>query len=175
MLHASEPRWFAVCTRYKREKLVSKYLQDKGIQCYLPLQKVTRLYTRKIKKLEIPLINCYVFVQITKEQYVPVLEIPDVVQFLKTAKELIAIPEKEIETLRRITGEIPNVEVDKGAFKIGDEVEIISGSLFGMRGRLLQGLGPKNFVVELESLGYSLRMQMAPEILRPLSNKRGAA
>jgi transcription antitermination factor NusG len=175
MLHTSEPRWFAVCTRYKREKLVSKYLQDKGIQCYLPLQKVTRLYTRKIKKLEIPLINCYVFVQIIKEQYVPVLEIPDVVQFLKTARELIAIPEKEIETLRRITGEIPNVEVDQGVLKIGEEVEIISGSLFGMRGRLLRGLGPKNFVVELENLGYSLRMQMAPEILRPLSNKRGAA
>jgi len=175
MLHTSEPRWFAVCTRYKREKLVSKYLQDKGIQCYLPLQKVTRLYTRKIKKLEIPLINCYVFVQIIKEQYVPVLEIPDVVQFLKTAKELIAIPEKEIETLRRITGEIPNVEVDKGVFKIGDEVEIISGSLFGMRGRLLQGLGPKNFVIELENLGYSLRMQRAPEIVRRLPNKRGAA
>ncbi|MBK9487673.1 MAG: UpxY family transcription antiterminator [Haliscomenobacter sp.] len=175
MLDALEPRWFAVYTKYKREKLVSKYLQDKGITSYLPLQTVTRMYTRKIKKIELPLINCYVFVQITKDQYVPVLETPDVVNFVKIAKDLIAIPEAEIEILRRVTGDITNVEVDKGVFKIGEEVEIISGSLFGLRGRLLQGLGSKNFVIELENLGYSLRMQMAPEILRPLPGTRGAA
>lgn len=175
MLDALEPRWFAVCTKYKREKLVSKYLCDKGIKSFLPLQKVTRMYTRKVKNVELPLINCYVFVQIIKEQYVPVLETPDVTHFVKIAKDLIAIPEVEIDILRRVTGEVANVEVDRGVFKIGEEVEIISGSLFGLRGRLMQGLGAKNFVVELENLGYSLRMQIAPEILRPLSNKRGAA
>lgn len=175
MLDASEPRWFAVYTKYKREKLVSKYLRDKGINCYVPLQQVTRMYTRKIKKVELPLLNCYVFVRIVKDEYVPVLETPDVLHFVKIAKELIAIPEAEIEIMRRITGEVSNVEVDQGVFKVGQEVEIISGNLFGLKGRLLEGLGSKNFVVELENLGYSLRMQMAPEILRPLPGKRGAA
>lgn len=175
MLDALEARWFAVYTKYKREKLVSKYLHDKGITCYLPLQKLTRMYTRKIKKVEIPLLNCYVFVQIIKEQYVPVLETPHVTHFVKIGKDLIAIPEAEIDIMRRVTGEVSNVEVEQGVFKIGEEVEIISGSLFGLRGRLLQELGAKNFVIELENLGYSLRMQMAPEILRPLSGKRGAA
>ena len=101
MLHTSEPRWFAVYTKYKREKLVSKYLVDKGIVSYLPLQKVTRMYTRKIKKVELPLINCYIFVCITREQYVRVLETPDVVHFVKIAKDLISIPEKEIDILRK--------------------------------------------------------------------------
>jgi transcription antitermination factor NusG len=174
MLDATEPRWFAICTKYKREKLVSKCLREKGIKSYVPLQKVTRMYTRKIKKVELPLINCYVFVQIVRDQYVPVLETPDVTHFVKIAKDLISIPEREIEIMRRVTGEITNVEVDRGIFKVGEEVEIISGSLFGLRGRLLQGIGSKNFVVELENLGYSLRMQMAPEILRPLP-RRGAA
>ena len=85
-LHETEPRWFAVYTRYKREKLVAQQLRDKGIEVYLPLQHFTRRYTRKIKKVEMPLISCYVFARITKKEYVPVLETPDVVQFVRFAK-----------------------------------------------------------------------------------------
>ncbi|MEZ4957062.1 MAG: transcription termination/antitermination NusG family protein, partial [Saprospiraceae bacterium] len=59
-LHASEPKWFAVYTRSKSEKVVKRLLASKNIECYLPLQKVTRRYTRKIKSYEIPLISCYI-------------------------------------------------------------------------------------------------------------------
>ena len=58
----TEPRWFAVYTRYKREKLVLKELQRRGINAYLPLQTVTRYYTRKVKTVHLPLISCYIFV-----------------------------------------------------------------------------------------------------------------
>jgi transcription antitermination factor NusG len=163
-----EARWFAVYTRYKREKLVQKLLDEKGVETYLPLQKVTRRYQRKIKHLQIPLLNCYVFTRITKAEYVPVLDTPDVLNFVRFAKELIAIPASEIDLLRRVTGEKVDIEVDQGLFHLGREVEIIKGSLTGLRGKLIESKGPKNFVVELENLGYSLRMEIAPEWLFPL-------
>ncbi|MGB0861772.1 MAG: transcription termination/antitermination NusG family protein, partial [Saprospiraceae bacterium] len=37
-----EERWFAVYTQYKREKLVKKMLDQKGIECYLPIKKVVK-------------------------------------------------------------------------------------------------------------------------------------
>ena len=86
-LDTEEKRWFAVYTRYKREKIVVQRLREKRIEAYVPLQELTRYYTRKIKKVQLPLISCYVFVKITKEQYVPVLETQDIVSFIKFNKE----------------------------------------------------------------------------------------
>ena len=53
--------------------------------------------------VEKPLINCYVFVLITKQHYLPVLETENVAGFVKSSKDLRAIPEAEMEILRRIT------------------------------------------------------------------------
>lgn len=164
-LDSTEPRWFAVYTKYKREKLVQKRLQEQGIHAYLPIQRLTRRYERKVKTVEMPLISCYVFTRITKKQYVPVLNTPDVLQFVKFSQNLIAIPEREIQLLQRIVGEGMEMEVEQKSFHPGEEVEIFSGNLAGVRGILLQKDKKKNFVVELNSIGYALRITVDPAIL----------
>ncbi|MFN7117482.1 MAG: UpxY family transcription antiterminator [Saprospiraceae bacterium] len=165
-LDDTEARWFAVYTKFKREKLVQKQLHDRGIEVFLPLQSFTRRYQRKVKQVEIPLISCYIFTKITKPQYVPVLETPDVVHFVKIAKDLIAIPEAEIEIIKRVVGEKQEVEVQEGSYQMGDEVEIIGGNLTGLKGWLVNAENEKNLVIELENLGYSLRMTVDPALLR---------
>jgi transcription antitermination factor NusG len=161
-----EARWFAVYTHFKREKVVAKRLASKGIEYFLPLQKRTRRYTRKIKEVELPLINCYIFVKITKPEYVPVLETDDVLKFVRFRKNLISIPEEEIDILRLVVGENIEVEVEAGSLNVGDEVEIVGGHLTGLRGTLHEQRSDKNFVVALDKLGYSLLMQLDPQLLR---------
>lgn len=161
-----EARWFAVYTHYKREKIVAKRLTNKGIEHFLPLQTLTRRYTRKVKRVELPLINCYIFVKITKPEYVSVLQTEDVLKFISFRRNLISIPEQEINVLRLVVGQNIEVEVERGSISIGDEVEIIGGQLTGLRGTLLEQRSDKNFVVELEKLGYSLLMQLDPQLLR---------
>ena len=156
-LHESEARWFAVSTRSKSEKFVQRLLEKKHIQAWLPLQKLMRRYTRSTKMVEKPLLNCYVFVRIVKEQYVPVLETENVVGFVKFNKDLLAIPEHEMEILRRITFETDlELEVVPGALQTGDQVEIRMGNLLGMKGRIVKAEGKRKMQVELEHLGYSL-------------------
>lgn len=164
-LDATEARWFAVYARYKREKMVAQRLQEKGIECYLPLQRLTRRYTRKVKHVELPLISGYLFTRITRTEYVRVLETQDVVQFVRFSRNLISIPEREIETIRRVVGEDIEIEVESSSFQPGDAVEIIGGQLTGLKGILIERRSGKNFVVELESLGYSLLMQVDPALL----------
>lgn len=161
-----EPRWFAVYTRYKREKLVHKRLQERGIQAYLPIQRLTRRYERKVKMVELPLISCYVFTRITKKNYVPVLDIPDVLHFVKFSQNLIAIPDREIRLLQRITGDGIEVELEPRSMLIGEEVEIVSGNLSGIRGVLVEKDRKKNFVIELNSIGYALRIAVEPALLK---------
>lgn len=170
-LDEHEARWFAVYTKFKREKMVLRQLQDRGIETYLPLQSYTRRYTRKIKHIEIPLISCYIFTKITKQEYIPVLETPDVVHFVKMSKSLIAIPDVEMDIMRRVIGAQTEVDVQSGSFQAGDEVEIIGGNLTGLKGWLLEKENEKNFVIELENLGYSLRMSVSPQLLRKTGRK----
>lgn len=160
-----EARWFAVYTMHKREKLVVQRLQERGITGYVPLLLYTRRYQRKIRQVELPLINGYVFAKITRKEYVPVLETADVFNFVKFNKQLIAIPEVEIKTLQRITGEGIEIEAQSlDQWMPGDAVEVIAGNLTGLRGKLV-GKGNKNFVVELHTLGYALHMEIDPKAL----------
>jgi len=171
-LDEQEARWFAVYTRYKREKLIRKRLADKGIETYLPLQQFVRHYTRKVKVVDLPLINCYLFVKITKHQYIQVLETADVLHFVRPAKELIAIPETEIDILKRVVGESIAMEVDRSGFQSGDEVEIIGGNLTGIKGILLESSSKHNFLIELNQIGYSLQMQVDPVLLKRVTSAK---
>lgn len=156
-LHESEPRWFAVHTRSKSEKFVQRMLEKKGIRAWLPLQKLMRRYTRSTRWVEKPLINAYVFVKIVKDQYVPVLETENVAGFVKFSKNLIAIPESEIDLLKRITLEDGlEVQAVPGAFEEGDPVEISAGNLMGLKGRIVKVEGKRKFQVELKYLFQSL-------------------
>jgi len=156
-LHATELRWFAVRTRSKSEKMVQRDLEKKGIHSYLPLQKLLRRYTRSTRWVEKPLMNCYVFVRILKGEYVRVLETEHVTGFVRFSKDLLSIPQSEIDILRRITLEDGlEVEAVTGTFTEGDWVEISAGNLMGLKGRIVQVEGKRKFQVELQHLFHSL-------------------
>jgi len=165
-LDREEARWFAVYTRYKREKIVCKRLEEQGIEVYLPLQKLTRQWTRKVREVELPLISCYIFTKIKQKDYIRVIDTPDVVNFVKFSKNLIAIPEAEIDIMRRVVGEGISVVAEPSSYKEGDEVEIISGNLTGLKGILIAKENKKDFVIQLEHLGYSLRMNIPSNRLK---------
>ena len=157
-LHDSEPHWFAVRTRSKSEKFVRRMLEKKGIYAWLPLQKLMHRYTRSSRLTEKPLINSYVFVKIVKDQYIAVLETENVAGFVKFSKDLIAIPECEIDLLKRITLEdgLDVEAVPGGGFTEGDPVEIAAGNLMGLKGRIVKVEGKRKFQVELQYLFQSL-------------------
>ncbi|MBR9921803.1 MAG: UpxY family transcription antiterminator [Bacteroidetes bacterium] len=170
-LHREEYRWFAVYTRYKGEKMAFRQLSRKGIQAYLPLQKLVRQYTRKVKTVELPLISCYVFVRIIQSEYVKVLETEQVVDFVRFSRNLISIPEREIDIMRRILGEGWEVTAEPGGLHKGDEVEIVAGNLTGLHGRLLEEPNRSQVLVNLDRLGYTLRMSIDKKLLRKTNDR----
>lgn len=164
-LQDDEPRWFAVRVQFKREKVVNQRLTESGIQAYLPMQQVVRTYASKTKRLKVPLINGYIFVFITRRDYTPVLADPNVINFVRFNRNLVSIPEHEIELLKRIVGEYPEVNISPLSFSVGEEVEILSGNLTGIRGKLVKKHNRHTFVVSLESLGHELHLQLDASLL----------
>ena len=165
-LHATEARWFAVRTGFRKEKIVHKRLSSKGITSYLPLYKVIRRYERKVKHLELPLINSYLFVKITKADYVRVLETEQVHTFVHFNRNLIAIPDSEIDTIHRVLGEETEIAVVEERYKKGDFVEVIGGRLTGLSGELIDGDGKKRLIIRLENIGVGLEVEVDAKYLR---------
>ena len=160
------PKWFAVYTNFKREKVAAKYLNNIGVQVYLPLQTFTRNYVRKVKKVELPLINHYIFVKITRKEYIAVLQCPYVLSFVRFSNNLVSIPEEEINLVKRILGEIENVEIESAVFQKGDQVEVIGGNLTGLKGILVKKENSSYLNVRLINIGFSINVSIAPHLLR---------
>ena len=168
-LHNDQPKWFAVYTKYKCEKYVAANLERKDIKVYLPLLEKVKIYASKTKKYKVPLISCFVFVRITKKDYIKVIETEYVLNFLRQRKDLISIPENEINILKRLLGEYEaTVHEEKMNWTLGQKMEVIAGQLTGLKGILVQEANNSHFIVELENIGVKLRMQFNSNHLMPI-------
>ena len=99
-----------------------------------------------------------IFVKINRGQYVSVLETSSVINFVKFSSKLISIPEREIDLLKRILGEGWEVELEEQNFSEGDLVEVQSGNLCGLRGRLVGNSNNKYLTVDFNTLSCSLKV-----------------
>ena len=166
-LDTNVSKWFAVYTHFKREKLVKKMLDQKGIECYLPLRKEIRNWSKKKRTMELPLISCYIFVKITKREYVPVLETEYVLNFVKFARDLIAIPENEIQLLKNILqGEVDFEMMPVSKLQKGDNIIIVGGSLAGTKGQLVDFEGKKRVIITLGYIQHTFRLTVEKHLIQ---------
>ena len=70
--------------------------------------------------------------------------------FLTFAGKKVPIPGYEIQTLQRVVGEFEDISLIEKPLKIGDEVEIISGNLTGIRGVFLEQKNKRLFEISLD-------------------------
>jgi transcription antitermination factor NusG len=175
-LSNEEAKWFAIYTKFKCEKYVANHLAKKNIEAYLPLIRKTRRYQRKVKHYDVPLIHCYVFVRIKKSDYIRTLETEYVMKFLRQGNDLIAIPEEEIDKLKRVSGDVDeSFETESVEYQFGETVEVVSGHLTGMKGKIVSKAGKKSFAVELETIGYHLLINIDLSMLRPVQKMKRIA
>jgi transcription antitermination factor NusG len=157
----TQQKWYAIYTKYRCEKYVVENLNKKGIEAYLPLKSITKRYTRKIKKYQIPLINCYAFVKINEKDIVKVLQSEYVIKFIKTGQELEPIRDEEMDLLKRVTGEFNDIiSVEPINWQEGSKVEIVVGGMVGTKGMLVRKKGKNTFIIALDSMGVQLEMEV---------------
>lgn len=166
----NEKQWYVVLTGSRKEKFVVDLLRRKQIECYLPLVKRTRRYASRIKSHEVPLISCYVFVQINTDARISVLETEYVYKFVSFGNKIAQIPVHEMELMRQIVGAYDNVELaDKQEFAKGQQVELIAGELTGIKGTVIEERGNKKYLVKIESLDLHLTWLIKTSHLRKVT------
>ncbi len=163
-----EERWYVVRTSFRHEKIAFRDLERQGLQAWLPLLRETRQYDRKFREVEIPLLGSYLFVHINERGYYPVLQSPYISGFVRFGEHILPVPEQEMALIRRVVGDAEILEASKRDLVIGDMVEIIGGKMTGVRGILEDQLNRNQVSVSLQTLGYTLVIEVDPAYLRKI-------
>ena len=160
--------WYAIYVRSRHEKSVHAELQQKGIESSLPLISVTRQWSDRRKKVEVPLFRGYVFVKIDiKNEKLPVLTTSGVVKFVAFNNVTVPIPEDQMYWLQQMIASDLLLSQEQD-FPIGTEIDVMFGPLKGLRGRVKQKNSETRLVVWFDAIMQGVSVEIDPTWLTPV-------
>ncbi len=155
----SGPRWYAVRTRSRHEKVVRDQLDGRGVESFLPLwERVSRWKDRK-KKIQSPLFPGYCFARFEWGDRLLVLKAFGVAGLVGINGKAEPIPEAEIEAVRTLVA--TTLRYDPHPYLAeGMEVEVVRGPLMGARGRLLRKDRAARLVLSVNLIRKSVTVEI---------------
>jgi transcription antitermination factor NusG len=156
--HAAQPpRWYAIRTRSRHEKVAAHSLTERGIEVFLPLTTSVRMWSDRRQKIELPLFPGYAFVRVSyfTPQRVRVLQATGVSSFVGPNPGGVAIPDEQIEAIRRVMASKTAV-TEHPFLKVGQRIRVRCGALKGVEGILVALNGARNLVISVEPIQRSL-------------------
>ena len=165
----TEACWYALSTRNRHEKKVDERLTQKKITSYLPLHTTVRYWSDRKKKVTEPLFNCYIFVKISLQDRMPVLETDGAVRLVTFNNIPVPIPESQIEAVRRLLSE--NISVQRvDTWAPGQRVRIIHGPLEDIEGILQQSKGKSRLVIEIDGINQAVSVEVDGDVVEVVDN-----
>ena len=148
--------WYVLYTKSKQEKKVAEGLKQLGIEAYCPMVTVMKQWSDRKKKVEVPLINSYVFVNIDERQRDDVFNVSGIVRYLFWLGKPAVVRDIEIEALRRsLEGIVTSFEILP--FQKNEVISITSGPFQGFEG-IIKHVNKKTVQLELLELGFLVRI-----------------
>ncbi|HZQ68822.1 MAG TPA: UpxY family transcription antiterminator [Terriglobales bacterium] len=159
--------WYAAYTCARHEKVVAKQLEERGVDCFLPLYHSVRRWKDRRKEIDLPLFPGYVFVHTSSRDRTRVLQLPGVVRFVSFHSRPAVLPESEIEALRN--GLAHKLRAEPHPYlKIGHPVEVIGGPMMGARGILKRKKDKYRLVLSLDLIMRSVAVEVDAADVRSL-------
>ena len=167
--------WYAVQVRPKHERIVARLLAERGYETFLPMGRSRRRWSDRIKEIEIPLFQGYLFSRIDSRAPAPVVTVPAVIRIVGVGNLPIAIEESEIVALRTLTAARPWTEPWPFA-PVGQRVRINSGPLTGVEGTVVHSTAGRRLIVSVSLLQRAVAVDIEqadvtviPAIHRPIA------
>jgi transcription antitermination factor NusG len=158
--------WYAIWTRSRHEKLVREQLEQKHVDVFLPtITKWSRWKDRK-KKIDWPLFPGYVFARFDRLDRLPILKCDGVVTIVGNEGLPTPIPEIEIDSIRTLIESELSYDPCP-LIKEGMMVEVRSGPLKGVVGRLVRKGAHARLVLSVDLIGQAVSVEVDAADVRP--------
>jgi transcription antitermination factor NusG len=147
-------QWFVLYTSPRAEKQVIERLRLMGTECWLPLHRCPRAWSDRVKIVDVPLFNSYVFVKCPENQLHFLLRVYGVSRIVYYDGRPAVIRQQEIDAIRDFL-----VQSANHPLLVGDEVEILAGAMKNVSGQVRKI--KKNYIVlYLEQLGATVSVNL---------------
>jgi transcriptional antiterminator RfaH len=160
-------QWFAVQVKPRSEKMVASIAGNRGYDAFLPLQKVRRRWSDRIKLLELPLFPGYLFCRLNAAYRLPLLTVPGVLGLVGVGKTPLPIQDSEIANIQAVV--TSGLWTEPCAFlESGQLVRLEEGPLAGLEGLYVESRSEHRIVVSVSLLRRSVAIEIERDWVRPL-------
>jgi transcription antitermination factor NusG len=170
-LTGAQMAWFALYVQVNHEKEVNQRLEQKSIECYLPLLECWSKRRDRRKKIHVPLFPGYVFVHAILDNYVNVnvLKTPGAVCILKNSEGPLPIPDYQIDSLKTMLGNSSTL-APHAYLTEGQLVQVVRGPLQGCTGILVRQNPKKGkLVVNIDIVKKAVSVELDIEDVEPVT------
>lgn len=119
--------WYVVYTKPKWEKKVAEKLTQIGIECYCPLITQVKQWSDRKKKVEMPLFNSYVFIQIEDADRNSVFEVAGIVRYLFWLGKPAVVRDEEINVIKNSLKASNIADISVSQIQVGDKIKLETG------------------------------------------------
>ena len=161
-----QSHWYAahVCSRH--EKQVARQLEERRVNCFLPVYRSVRRWKDRRKELDLVLFPGYVFVHLDLKDRLRVLQIPSVVRFVSFNGHPAPLPDAEIEVL--VNGLAKGIRAEPHPYlKVGHRVRVKYGPLGGTQGILVRRKDKFRVVLSIDLIMRSVAVEVDEEDVEP--------
>ena len=151
--------WIAALVQMNCEKKSEAKLNSLGFETYLPIQKEEHQWSDRRKIIDRIVIPMIVFVHVDKEHVQSVRNLSFVHKLIAYpgSKEIVTpIPDEQIDQLRFLLSNAESEVSIISDIQVGDEVQIIKGTLKGLKGLLcMMNTKTPKIAIRIDSLEYA--------------------
>ncbi len=129
----NEKNWLAFYTKPRQEFKTAELFGNLSIEYFLPTIITLRQWSDRKKKIRIPLFSGYVFAHVDEKERLYAVQQESVVKVICFSGKPSIIPEWQIESLKKMLLDTPDVFVTHG-LEAGQQVKITEGPFEGVVG-----------------------------------------
>lgn len=166
-------KWYCAYVLPQHERKAAEALQKMGIDHFLPIQKVKRQWSDRVKVIDKVLLPRMIFVHATeKDRILAVNTIDCMKSYMGLQRGVpVVIPDNQMKDfIFMVTHSDHEVEVSSERFAPGDHVKVTRGQLEGLECELLSVKGRKCVAVRLGPLG-TMMIEMPLSALTKIEDK----
>jgi len=161
----AESNWYAAYTKSRTEKKAFERLTETGFEAYLPILKKRRQWSDRLKWVEEPLIRSYIFIRVNEKEYYDAINTPGLVCYVTFEGKAASIPDWQIDALKMLLHEGAEMEVTNERFAPGEKIIVVSGTLVGMQGEMVEYRGKKKVLVRLGTTGTNILVTVGLDLI----------
>lgn len=151
--------WFALTVRPNHEHTAARALLNRGFEAYLPIYRVRRRWSDRIKELNSVLFPGYVFCRFLEPDRMRVLNSPGIRSIVGAGKDPSPVDEAEISAIRKLLSTGRPI-APWPYIRVGQNVIVSHGPLAFLRGVVVRAKDSWRVVISVDALGCSLSIEV---------------